>query len=41
MDINDLKGQTNGKYAQGGGNGSEVQNIYNHVTHIEFVDRTL
>jgi hypothetical protein len=37
MNINDLKRQTNDKYAQGGGNGSGMQNIYNHVTHIELV----
>jgi hypothetical protein len=40
MNINDLKRQTNDKYVQGGGNGSEMQNIYNHITHIEVVDRT-
>jgi hypothetical protein len=38
MNIDDLKGQTNGKYAQGGGNGSVVENIFNHITHIEVVD---
>jgi hypothetical protein len=41
MNIDDLKGQTNGKYVQGGGNGSEVQIFYNHITHIEVVDKRL
>ncbi len=36
-----MKGKTNDKYAQGGSNGSEMQNIYNHVTHIELVGRAL
>jgi hypothetical protein len=41
MNIDDLKGKTNGKYTQGGGNGSKMHNSYNHVTQIEVVDRIL